>query len=129
VRTAPDYREQYQKIMDILNTENAILVAHSADSDLRFLYLQNERFGMENFSGHVFDTLSMAIKHSPELNNHSVIELCKTWGIEHTIEHEALSDAYSCIDFIRHISDADGITPLEVFERYKEGSYIDSEDV
>lgn len=129
VELAPDYRQQYREIMDILNTNNAILVAHSADSDLRFLFYQNERFALDNFSGRVFDTLRMAIDHSPELNNHSVIQLCKSWNIEHEIEHEALSDAYSCIHFIKHISETDHVSPVDVFNTYKEKSYIDSEEV
>lgn len=129
VDQAPEYEEQYHKIMKVLNSENTILVAHSGNNDLKFMFFENDRYGLENYSGGLFDTFLLTKERYPELKMYSVVELCKQWDIEHEIEHDALSDARACIEFIKHICKEDNITPLELFEKYREKAYTTTEDV
>ena len=126
---APGYEHQHDIISDILNSENTILVAHSGDSDLRFMYLQNERYGLENFSGSLLDTFLLVRERYQSMENYGVIGLTEAWRIGHELEHDALSDARSCIDFIRHICEEDNITPLQLYEKYKDTACVKSEIV
>jgi DNA polymerase-3 subunit epsilon len=75
--------------------EDAVLVAHNAPFDIRFLNFEMERCGLPPLDqGRVVDTLELARKRFPGAK-HSLDALCQRFGIDRSgrVVHGALIDA------------------------------------
>ena len=93
LRDKPSFREKAGELLDFLG--DAILVAHNAQFDMRFLNFELETAGLPPLeSGRVVDTLDLARKRFPGAK-HSLDALCSRFGIDRSarVRHGALIDA------------------------------------
>lgn len=89
----PGFKAKAAELMLFLS--DAVLVAHNASFDLRFLNGELERCGMAPLDGgRVVDTLDLARKRFPG-GKHSLDALCQRFGIDRSqrVVHGALIDA------------------------------------
>ena len=71
---------------------DAVLVAHNAAFDLKFLRMRERKLGI-NFDNPVLDTMILSnFLDGPEAG-HSLDDICERYGIEITDRHTALGDA------------------------------------
>ncbi|ONK15152.1 exonuclease domain-containing protein [Streptomyces sp. MP131-18] len=109
---APRFAELVPHILPRL--ENAVLVAHNVGFDLRFLATELERAGSERLPATALDTLRLARRFLPELDNHRLTTCVAALGVPHRA-HRADSDAEVTaallIELLRRAA-ADGHTDL-----------------
>lgn len=89
----PAFAAQARELCDFL--QDAVLVAHNAQFDMRFLNFELERCGLPPISDElVVDTLELARKRFPGAK-HSLDALCQRFGIDRSgrVVHGALIDA------------------------------------
>lgn len=89
----PAFATQARALCDFL--KDAVLVAHNAQFDMRFLNFELERCGLPPISDDlVIDTLELARKRFPGAK-HSLDALCQRFGIDRSgrVVHGALIDA------------------------------------
>ncbi len=72
--------------------ENAVLVAHNAAFDMRFLQILEERTGI-TFTNPVLDTLLLSSIVHANLGNHSLDDLAKRFNVTIVGRHTALGDS------------------------------------
>ncbi|TCP30297.1 DNA polymerase III catalytic subunit PolC type [Scopulibacillus darangshiensis] len=72
---------------------DGVLVAHNASFDMGFLNIGYERIGYEKAKNPVIDTLELGRFLYPDMKNHRLNTLCKTFNIELTQHHRAIYDA------------------------------------
>lgn len=80
------------------------LVAHNAEFDCKFLYVAFARFKMKLTNKYV-DTLEMARKAYPRLNDHKLGTLCGYLNIENETAHRALSDTLATQQLFTRLAD------------------------
>ncbi|MBC7954225.1 MAG: 3'-5' exonuclease [Rhodospirillaceae bacterium] len=94
---------------------DAVLVAHNAAFDLKFLRMRERDFGVK-FDNPVLDTMMLSsFLDGPEAG-HSLDAICERFGIEITDRHTALGDAIvTAAVLLRHIEmlETRGITTLD----------------
>ncbi|MCG2841880.1 DNA polymerase III subunit epsilon [Sandaracinobacter sp. RS1-74] len=93
LRDKPKFREKAGELVAFLG--DAILVAHNAQFDMRFLNFELEHAGLKPLdSGRVVDTLDLSRKRFPGAK-HTLDALCTRFGIDRSarILHGALIDA------------------------------------
>ncbi len=89
----PKFREKAGELIEFLG--DAIIVAHNAQFDMRFLNFELETAGLPPLDGgRVVDTLELARKRFPGAK-HSLDALCTRFGIDRSarVRHGALIDA------------------------------------
>jgi len=89
----PKFREKAAELIEFLG--DAIIVAHNAQFDMRFLNFELETAGLPALDGgRVVDTLELARKRFPGAK-HSLDALCSRFGIDRSarVRHGALIDA------------------------------------
>jgi len=93
LRDKPEFREKAAELIEFLG--DAIIVAHNAQFDMRFLNFELETAGLSPLDGgRVVDTLELARKRFPGAK-HSLDALCTRFGIDRStrVRHGALIDA------------------------------------
>lgn len=93
---------------------NAVLVAHNAAFDLKFLQIMEAETGI-SFANPVLDTLLIAALVDPE-GDHSLDNVARRLGIETHRRHSALADALVAADVLVRLFDlleAKGITTFD----------------
>lgn len=94
---------------------DAVLVAHNAAFDLKFLRMREREYGVA-FDNPVLDTMMLSnFLDGPEAG-HSLDSICERFGIEITDRHTALGDAIvTAAVLLHHIEmlESRGITTLE----------------
>lgn len=94
---------------------DAVLVAHNAAFDLKFLRMRERDFGVR-FDNPVLDTMMLSAFLDGSESGHSLDSICERFGIEITDRHTALGDAIvTAAVLLRHIDmlEARGITTLD----------------
>lgn len=89
----PRFEEVAQDFLNFV--DDAKLIAHNANFDMRFINMELERDGREKVPGHqVIDTLDLARRKHPGAQN-SLDALCNRYGIDNSsrTKHGALLDA------------------------------------
>jgi len=99
VREAPELDEVMARMVPLL--QDAILVAHNAEFDLRFLQAALDRSGYLPFTGFTIDTVSLIRLTFPTLASYQLSELAKAFGIRHDRPHQADSDAQATAELFR----------------------------
>ncbi len=84
--------------------EDAILVAHNAAYDMKFLRLKEESCGVV-FRNPVIDTLLLSVMLEPDEEDHSLDALCERYGIRVSGRHTALGDALATAGVLIHLID------------------------
>lgn len=91
VTNAPKARRALRQFLEFAG--DAVLLAHNAAFDLRFMAAETERNGIR-FSGRsTIDTLPLARKWFPESRTHSLAALSKYLALPASESHRALADA------------------------------------
>ncbi len=91
VKNAPQFSEIAEPLMDFIG--DLPLVAHNGSFDARMLTAELNFLGL-NHTVKVIDTLSMARKAFPDLENHKLRTLIHALGLsDHEQQHRALDDA------------------------------------
>lgn len=94
---------------------DAVLVAHNAAFDLKFLRMREREFGVR-FDNPVLDTMMLSSYLDGVEAGHSLDAICDRFGIEITDRHTALGDAIvTAAVLLRHIDmlEEKGITTLD----------------
>ena len=73
-------------------TENAVLVAHNASFDMRFLQIKEEQTGIR-FTNPVLDTLLLSAVCHPKQKLHNMEDISECLGVELVGRHTALGDS------------------------------------
>lgn len=73
-------------------TDNAILVAHNAAFDMRFLQLKEKQAGVQ-FTNPVLDTMLLSAVCHPKQELHNLEDIAEKCGVEIIGRHTALGDA------------------------------------
>jgi DNA polymerase III subunit epsilon len=76
------------------------LVIHNSRFDLSFLEMECRRTGREIPLWAAFDTVILSRKTFPDMPNHKLDTLCRSFGISLS-HHRALADAHGCMDVFR----------------------------
>lgn len=91
VREAPQAREALQRFLEFVG--NAVLLAHNAAFDLRFISAEAERNRVKLGKLTVIDTLPLARRWFPHSEGHSLAALAKHLSLPAAKSHRALADA------------------------------------
>ncbi len=90
LQDAPEVEEVLAKFHDWMGDHT--LVAHNADFDMGFINTGFKKFGMEEATNPVIDTLELARYLFPDMKNHRLNTMCKKLDIELTQHHRAIYD-------------------------------------
>lgn len=94
VAHAPIFPEIYPEVEKLL--AGAVLVAHNAPFDLRFLSRERKRWDLPAWKGPVLDTLRLA-RNTLQLESYSLGALEGSLQLEHAPSHRALSDVLATV--------------------------------
>jgi len=90
VRYAPEFDQVFPKLLPWL--DNAVVVAHNAPFDIAVLRSLIQLYGLETPIVPYIDSVEVARKCYPRLDNHKLNTVCSALEIE-LDHHDALSDA------------------------------------
>ena len=90
VKDAPTFAQIYTTLLDFF--EGSILMAHNAHFDMTVLNRLIETYGLKKPPISYIDSLEVARKCYPMLQNHKLNTVCDFLGVQLN-HHEALSDA------------------------------------
>jgi DNA polymerase III epsilon subunit family exonuclease len=94
VRGQPLLREGIPDFMEFLAAGPAVMMAHNAPFDLRFLSAALRKTKLRQVPRHpVIDTVSLARARLPKLSNHKLPELRDHFRISTSLAHRALHDS------------------------------------
>ncbi|WP_240375347.1 PolC-type DNA polymerase III [Bacillus piscicola] len=91
VRDAPEVDDVLKEFHTF--SSDAVLVAHNASFDMGFLNEGYKKAGIGKADNPVIDTLELGRFLYPQLKNHRLNTLCKTFDIELVSHHRAIYDA------------------------------------
>lgn len=99
VKDAPKISSVIPDFMKFI--EGAILVAHNAEFDVKFIkyFAGAEDYEVKN---EVLDTMALARKYMPQLKNHKLNTIADYLGISFN-HHRALNDAYCTVDVLTEL--------------------------
>ena len=96
VSSAPKFDQIAQSFLDF--TEGAIIVAHNAQFDLRFINAELEFLGKAPLANRAIDTLKLSRYIFPDNEHWSLQHLAKQFNIEVNAAHRAEDDARVCME-------------------------------
>lgn len=103
VRSCPTLEEVLPQIQAFLSTPKALLLAHNATFDVRFLTASFRRHKASMPANPVVDLLTL-VRHSlPALSNHRLETVARHLRIANTTEHRALADAVIVRQVFHHL--------------------------
>ena len=94
VKDAKEFPEHYDELKAVF--KDALLIAHNARFDINVLNSMCDYYGLDRFNNYYLDTVSLARKYYPKLENHRLNTIADYLGIELN-HHEAQSDADACL--------------------------------
>ncbi|WP_142849836.1 exonuclease domain-containing protein [Telmatospirillum sp. J64-1] len=103
VRDKPPIQVVLPQFKDFVG-EDAILVAHNAAYDLKFVRLKEEAAGV-TFRNAVVDTLLLSALVDPDADDHSLDALAERTGVTITDRHTALGDAMATAQILVRLID------------------------
>ena len=115
VRNAPPFRKVASSLLEILSTENTVLVGHNSSFDISFISAELRQAGYEPPSNHVIDTLALARK-CYTFGSNKLGSVAKALGIQTYGLHRALADATITWHVLKRFLwdlEAKGITTLD----------------
>jgi DNA polymerase-3 subunit epsilon len=94
---------------------DAVLVAHNAAFDMKFLKLKEAQCGL-NFTNPVIDTLLLSVLIEGELEDHSLDGICERLNISVENRHSALGDTLATAKVLVHLLDRLEAMGIHTFE-------------
>ncbi len=91
VKDSPRFDEVYSSIMEYFG--DAVLVAHNAHFDVKFLACTFQKYGYAPLNNLILDSVRISRKMHPELPSHSLMSLKAEFGIHVDRNHRALDDS------------------------------------
>lgn len=101
---APKFYEVAKRVIEI--TEDAVIVAHNAEFDMRMLQLEFDRLGYE-LDKSTLCTVELAQKLLPEAASYSLGKLVRSLGIPITNRHRASGDALATVELFKLLLNKD----------------------
>ena len=111
VKDAEEFPAHYESLKE--NFESAILVAHNARFDISVLNAMCDYYGLDHFINPYIDTVSVARKMYPFLENHRLNTVSDYLNIK-LDHHEAGSDANACLLILIY-----SMQNLEIYDVFK----------
>lgn len=93
VSDAPSFDEITADFLSFI--EDMPIVGHNVSFDLKFINCSLQRIGFDFLSNETFDTLSLARKAFPEMENHKLQTLAEELSIDSGTAHRALADCHT----------------------------------
>jgi DNA polymerase-3 subunit epsilon len=94
VQDAPTLEQIYPKFVEYVSS--AVLVAHSAGFDKKFLDMAAAQFGMLQVDNPILDTLFLSVGIHKDLSEgHSLDDIAKRLGVKTEDRHSSLNDCYT----------------------------------
>lgn len=125
VVNAPKWPEAWSKVENYI-TEDTLVVAHNIRSmELACIRKECERYDMpipdfaQKGSKKVYDTLKISNTLLPELESHTLINLCSYYDIKVENYHNALCDAKACLNLFNKFKTIDSFKNIELNDNYK----------
>ncbi|MDO5060138.1 MAG: exonuclease domain-containing protein [Actinomycetaceae bacterium] len=121
VASAPLLSQVLPEFLAFADFPNAVLLAHNARFDTRFLMAGCAQLGIEWPVPASIDTVlfSRAVLPKPLVANHRLATLAQHFGIVNPHAHRALADAYTCLALFEHLvalaQPQEAQLPAEVF--------------
>ena len=116
VAHAPIFPEIYPEVEKLL--DGAVLVAHNAPFDLRFISRERKRWELPAWNGPVVDTLRLA-RNTLELESYSLSALEKSLKLEHAPSHRALADVLATVALLAALTARIDPPPVTLAELLK----------
>ncbi|MGA7733248.1 MAG: exonuclease domain-containing protein [Chloroflexia bacterium] len=119
VRNAPPFRKVAASLVEMLDTENTVLVAHNSSFDLSFISAELRQAGYAPPSNPVVDTLALA-RRCYTFTSNKLGHVAKALGIQAHGLHRALADATITWHVLKRFLwdlEARGITTLDELTR------------
>lgn len=101
VVSAPTFKQVAGDVVELLR--DAILVAHNASFDMRFLTAELRRAGVKVRNPAVLCTLQLARQLVPEARNKKLGTLCTHFGIRPDGAHSAYADTAATVQLLFHL--------------------------
>ncbi|MBR1723229.1 MAG: 3'-5' exonuclease, partial [Treponema sp.] len=92
-----EFKDVFPDFFDFMGNE-AVIVAHNAQFDLRFINKELERIGMLPLANRAVDTLRFSRWALPENEHWTLQFLANQFGIEVKSAHRAEDDAMVCME-------------------------------
>ena len=83
--------------------KDSVLLAHNANFDINFLYDAIKEHFDYDFKNNFIDTLRLSRMVFPDLKNHKLETLCKTFKISNKVEHRAICDCILTYKLYEHM--------------------------
>lgn len=115
VRNAPPFRKVAAPLLEILSTDNTVLVGHNSSFDISFISAELRQSGYDPPSNPVIDTLALA-RRCYTFGSNKLGSVAKSLGIQTFGLHRALADATITWHVLKRFLwdlEAKGITTLE----------------
>jgi DNA polymerase-3 subunit alpha (Gram-positive type) len=91
VTNAPAFKEVYPQFAEFI--DDAVLVAHNAGFDIRFIEAETKRNAFDPPDNDVIDTLKLSRKRHPEIKRHGLESLSRHFSLGTQGFHRGLTDA------------------------------------
>lgn len=83
---------------------NCKLVGHNIKAfDILFINKACHDLGLPKIKNEIIDTLPLAKKTLPTLDNHKLSTICEFYGVDSSNAHRALADCYMCNECYKHL--------------------------
>jgi len=103
LRDAPEFAQVYPRVLETL--QGAVVIAHNAPFDMRFLQAEVDRAGLAAPTNTVLDTLRLLRGWFPDLPHHGLQDLAAYLEVETNTQHRASADALCLVQvFLRALA-------------------------
>ena len=93
-KKSPNFKYYYQTIKDLLKSDNMVLLGHSISSDIKYLKIACERYGLEKIDLNVYDTQKFYYRYDNKYPSRGLENIL----LDLSIDTGSLSEHKSCDD-------------------------------
>lgn len=115
----PTFAERADKIYKLLQDEDALVVGHAVQNDVKYLNLESKRFSLPPFCFRFADTQFIYMNTIGEFSRQFGLEaIANELGVEFT-PHRAVDDAYATMRVAQAMCEKEGASLTGILEKYR----------